>query len=725
MATGNNTQQNISINVQTNASQASGQVNALVTSTTSLTTATSATTLSQAELVRQLDAANNALIALRASGTATTAQLQAATTQVTSLNGQLASTAAAIPQANAAPTFNRFAAGANLAAGATQGVVSGLALIGIEGENVGETLLKVQAASAFADSIASITEMGDQIGGLRDTVVGVYRSFQVARTAATAATVASTAATLTSTAATTASTAATVGATAATGGLTTATSILNAVMAANPIGAVITVVVALIAAIAALGFGVYKLVKYFQDHNSASDKLRVTTKAVTKEVKDQNESILKGREARDIRLKQEYAMAEASGKSAEELRKLRLAQNEQIVSEERSQALRAQSILLSARKAKEEAIANGASEESIKELDAVYKVAYESFKAINDNYKSVLKDRTTEENAQLVEIRREQTEHAKEVAEKAKEAADKAREEAKARYKERLDAQKKYQEESEAALKDFQAKVRQAEADQWKQDFDAQVAKDELLASYKSQTELEKLEAQEEIDRAILDQANATQEERLELTAHYLDERNRIESEANIKADEAKKALLDKEVADKEAVREAKNAIQNAEIDVATQGITALKGIFEKNKGMQKALLIAENAAGIAKIAINTATAVSKAVAASPTTGGAPFSAISIASGAIGIASAVAATAKGLKALGGGGSAEGSSSPMTAPTASSGTPQVEFQAPGASQVGGTVSQARNEVAPIKTYVVASDMTNQQQLDQKAKDANTI
>ena len=129
-----------------------------------------------------------------------------------------------------------------------------------------------------------------------------------------------------------------------------------------------------------------------------------------------------------------------------------------------------------------------------------------------------------------------------------------------------------------------------------------------------------------------------------------------------------------KRVENDKAAADAKAKIQGAVLDVAQQGINVLKQVFEKNKEIQAGLVVAENAAGIAKILTNTAVANAAATGiASPLTGGQPFVALNTIGAlrlgkhtisGVGYASTVAATAKALSSLGkSGGGGGGASAP--------------------------------------------------------------
>jgi len=186
------------------------------------------------------------------------------------------------------------------------------------------------------------------------------------------------------------------------------------------------------------------------------------------------------------------------------------------------------------------------------------------------------------------------------------------------------------------------------------------------------------------------------------------------ESEKAVTRDAEAKARREKEIADEQAVADAKLAIQNAGIDNVSAGIGLLKGLFEKNKAIQKGLLIAENAAGIAKTIINTVAANAKAVAASPLTGGQPWVTLNSVSAGIGIASSIAATVKGLSALGGGGNA-GSSSGVPSGGGGGSAPAPSFNVVGNSGVN-QIAQTLGAQQPVQAYVVASNVTTQQSLD---------
>lgn len=186
-----------------------------------------------------------------------------------------------------------------------------------------------------------------------------------------------------------------------------------------------------------------------------------------------------------------------------------------------------------------------------------------------------------------------------------------------------------------------------------------------------------------------------------------------------------KQQFADKEAEIDLASKEAKAAVQNATLDVAQKGISVLKDIAGENVAVQKALLIAEGAAGIAKILVNTGVANAKAVSASPITGGMPWVAINSVSAGLGIAGNIAATAKGLSALGGGSPKGGGGVPR------SGGAPAQTQAPSFNVVGATETSvladtvAEQTQEPVQAYVVSNDITTAQSMENNIVEGATL
>jgi hypothetical protein len=191
----------------------------------------------------------------------------------------------------------------------------------------------------------------------------------------------------------------------------------------------------------------------------------------------------------------------------------------------------------------------------------------------------------------------------------------------------------------------------------------------------------------------------------------------------NDKVAKEKKAALDKEASEKEiaaakVVAEQKAALQQQGLDVALQGVQLIASVFEKQKGVQKAAVIAESAIGIAKMIIANKLANAGALAtpqAIATSGAAaaPVIAMNNISTGIGIAANIAATAKALKTLGGG------SAPSSPPlgggggTGGGGAMAPQFNTIGSSGIN---QLATLQQQPVQAYVVSGEVTSAQSLD---------
>jgi hypothetical protein len=185
-----------------------------------------------------------------------------------------------------------------------------------------------------------------------------------------------------------------------------------------------------------------------------------------------------------------------------------------------------------------------------------------------------------------------------------------------------------------------------------------------------------------------------------------------------LKEQQRKKKESDDKLVELEKVKsEAIIAIQMQQLDVASQGLQLIASLFEKQKAIQKAALVAESAIGIAKMIIsNKAANAAVILKYSTIPGGAALAAIetklnNISTG-IGIAANIAATAKALKTLGGG------AAPGPSPNSDSGTGGGGVQAPSFNVVGnsGFNQLAQIQQQPIQAYVVSGEVTSAQALD---------
>jgi hypothetical protein len=287
------------------------------------------------------------------------------------------------------------------------------------------------------------------------------------------------------------------------------------------------------------------------------------------------------------------------------------------------------------------------------------------------------------------------------------------------------DAQAKQKEANDKAIEkakqkaDALERIRQGEIDT-----EAERRAEELLQIQKQYTDLIAEAEKYGQDTTALKEAQRTKEKELQAKFDAEDAEKKLAADEKKKADDQKKldeakSDADKQIAIDQAVADAKLAIQNQALDTAEQGIGVLKGLFEKNKGLQKAALIAESAIGISKIVINTQAANAAAklkYALLP--GGAGLAAAEITlnkiGAGIGIAANLAATAKGLSSLGG-GSAGGGGSVGGDSGGGASAPAPSFNVVGNSGVN-QIAQTLGNQQPVQAYVVANNVTTQQSLD---------
>ena len=183
---------------------------------------------------------------------------------------------------------------------------------------------------------------------------------------------------------------------------------------------------------------------------------------------------------------------------------------------------------------------------------------------------------------------------------------------------------------------------------------------------------------------------------------------------------EKTKTASDKEIADKEKAELAKRALNNIAIDSAQELVGIIAGLGEKNKGLQKAALIANGALSIAQIINNTNVGSSKEVS-SKGIFGLSTSAILYAKMGISIASVIAATAKGLSALGASGGVSGGSGSSGGGGGTTAPVQPQVQSTLLNQ--GQVNQLSS--ATSRAFVLESDVSGNQERIQRLNRAARI
>jgi len=212
--------------------------------------------------------------------------------------------------------------------------------------------------------------------------------------------------------------------------------------------------------------------------------------------------------------------------------------------------------------------------------------------------------------------------------------------------------------------------------------------------------ELERL--QSKIDTAVV----GTQA-RVDAELEYATKKQEIDNALTTNQIESNKARVE----DEKATAEAKRSINASAIESAQGLVGLLAGLGEENKDIQRGALLANSALSIAEIINNTNVGSSKEVATKGVFG-LGTSTLLYAKMAISIGSVIAATAKGLSALGGGGapSGGGAGGGGAAPAA----PQFNVVGQGgANQIAQGMAQQNME--PVQAYVVSGAVTTSQSL----------
>ena len=343
-------------------------------------------------------------------------------------------------------------------------------------------------------------------------------------------------------------------------------------------------------------------------------------------------------------------------------------------------------------------------------------VATEGDKAIAETESKLteLKNSQAGYQLQIKDINTKASNEAKQAAKQDAADADKIKKENEAKEKTRLEnlaAQNKHTDElieqnRLSAIKDGFTKRQLELAGQEQKEIDAEL--DKLNNKLIEQEEYE-------INKNNITQRYANLQTELIKTEEQrrADEEKKKNEQKTI--DEAKNA--EDRIKAKQAEIDAKLAIENAYMDAIGAGINIIKMFADKNKGLQKAALIAENALAIAKIIINTQAANAgitlkySALPGGQLKAGQEILLNKIKAG-IGIATSIAATAKGLRDIGagggggtggnvgGGGSGGGTEAPIQAQLQTTTLNQSQIQ-----QMGN---------AAVRSFVVESDVSGNQE-----------
>jgi hypothetical protein len=585
----------------------------------------------------------------------------------------------------------------NAAAGGFSLVQGSMALFGSESSQVEEAILKVQSAMAISQGVETINQGAKSVKALGESV----KSYSIVQKAITAG-----------------------------------QWLWNAAQAANPIGALVVAITALIA-------GGVALVNYFK---SSAAESAANTKAVKdneKALDNQTKTLERNSTEFSKKQSQELAMAKASGMSAAAIRALELKLIDEKIAYEQS----ARAIAFNTYEKNKNKLASlqaaGADADVIKSQQETTNKSILEYNKQNQNVQKAFDERKSIQNRHQVEVRQSQTDHNKEVQTKSNEAATKAKEELAAQKKKdaedlknALDAQKT----SELAQRDEitkaigEAQDKQAEANLSASEIEQRVVKDKYFnliqlakQQKRTQEEIDVLEAQRKNELKVI-----TDKYRLEDDAKKAADLEKTIADASVSyenkllAIEAEQALFQKQKDDQLITEEQFNDKTNnlsksriaigeietqAKIEQAQRGAALLNNISD--------LIGKDTAAG--KVAAIAATTINTYAAAQAAFLNAQKNPISILGPAYPYISAGLAIAGGLKNVqsilsvptpsGGGGGAPSGGGMGAGPTAP--TFNVVGQG-GANQIAQSISN--QEQQPLKAYVVSNDVTTSQSLD---------
>jgi len=580
-------------------------------------------------------------------------------------------------------------------AGGFAAVQGGMALFGTQSKEVEQTLLKVQSAMALSQGLQQIGESVDSFKQL----AAVAKSYTIVQKVVTAG-----------------------------------QWLWNAAMAANPIGLIVAGVVALIAAGVAL-------VSYFKSTSDAAAKNTAAVNANKKAIDNQSKSLEKNSTELQKKQSHELAMAKASGASAASIRALELKLIDEKIAYEKS----ARAVAFNTYEKNKNYLASlkaaDADEEIIKKQQETTNKSIEEYNKQNKNVQKAFDERRDIQRRHQVEIRQSQTDHNREVASKNKEAADKAREDAREATKKKADEEKE--------------RLKKIADDKLEADKESARKAMEILDSLKPKETPAQKENREYLEKkAILEANNKSTEE---LTRQHIANLKEIEDEARLKADEQKAEEYEKIINDQTATNDARIEAINAEqalyqkqlddkvitekeFNEKTKQLSAARVNIDKAEAQAKQALFAKTSDTLNKGAdlLGKNTAAGKAMAAAAalinTYQGitAELATKTVTPFEIGlkIANVAIIAATGFKAVqdivsvqipgGGGGGGGGAASSGGAASASASAPSMtvpSFNTVGSSstnQLAQTIGQQSQ--TPLKTFVVASDVSTAQAMD---------
>lgn len=367
-------------------------------------------------------------------------------------------------------------------------------------------------------------------------------------------------------------------------------------------------------------------------------------------------------------------------------------------------------------------------------------ISSEKIEEASRNSSEVLQEAYEEENTR----QEEQTKKQEEEEKKRLEARQRAAEKRKAQLEKEAEEERKIQ---EAAAKILLESTLSSLSDRDRQLKERELRYQEEFKALKlaGVTDLTLFEAEYQMDQLAINQK--FEDDKLK----QQEEANKKRLEEQKKADDAAKKQKEEVdafmVASEQFKTDSLAFIQDMQANNAAQVGNILGMIAGKNKKLAIAGLVLEQGANIAKVVIDTARGISAATAAAAPFIANPFTAIPATanlarvivgqkiSAALSIAGIVAGAAQGISQINqadipgdsGGGSAPSAGGVNIPTPAIATTAAPEFQTGGeantSTQIAGSIAGAQQ--APIRAYVVSTEVSSQQALDRRTNTAATF
>ena len=648
------------------------------------------TTKSVDNLKTQLRQAQNEVNALSEKFGATSKEAVEAAKRAGQLKDKIGDAKALTDAFNPDAKFKSLSASLTGVAGGFSVVTGAMGAFGANTKDVEEQLLKVQSAMAMASGLQAVGESIDSFKQLG----AVVKSYSIVQKAITAG-----------------------------------QWLWNAAMTANPLGAIVLAITAVIAA----GYG---LIKFFGSVATTSKVAMQGIKENSKALEDSKRITEKHNQALKDSSDYNLAMAKASGKSADEIRKLSIVEANADVSLKALNRTIAQNTYYRDLNNLATLKAGGATEEAIKSQNELIKSSLENFANENKALSESVRNRKLLIQKNNVEIRQEETDHRTKLTDDATAAKTKKEDDAIA------EKEKAKEERAKAVISEAESFRNQLEEVEKVESEAKKANADKLLTA-------QQIAIQTENTAYEIKKANAIKfgEAITEIEKEHLGKIKLINDTARLEEDAKKVGELEKTIADKDVTFENKLGAIDAEqalyqkqfddkviteeaFNEKTKSLTEsrIKVTETEAQAKQKALSAMSSGLKTAATLLGESTAAGKAAAIAATTIDTIQSGVSAFKGmtaavpgpvgiALGAVAAAGALASGyasvkkimaVKAPGGGG---GGAPSMSAPS----VPSFNVVGVGgANQIAQTISTQKQE--PLKAYVTAGDVTTGQSLN---------